>query len=303
MDPHGSTNQHPFDDFDHVRPLPQSDHADPPAVQAPVPVSTRPTIVTTTLSAKTSATQPMASSPRPLTSDSSNSINTINTTHSMSTTNTATAANRGDSDHSNNSSIHNSSSSNNSTITHAPPQSTPQSTHHSQQSSGRHSIFTNSSTTDPNPNSTHHSPHAPPIAPLQTSTSSLATTAAARFSQAFSPLLSSRRKSAAIDIPSTPDGHKSFSYSLSSSVHASPASLYAHTEGQHHSVSQEHLSSAGPAGGSGHHQQQASDHRASHFETNLSKIASFSSPRSTNRARKTHPAGIAHVPEESGYGS
>ncbi|CAO3569063.1 unnamed protein product [Mortierella alpina] len=306
MDPHGPTNQHPFDDFDHVRPLPQSEHADPPAVRAPVAVSTRPTIVTSTLSAKTSAVQLVASSPHPLTSDSSNSINTIHTTHSMSTANTATAANRGDSDHSNNGSIHNSSSSNNSTITHAPPQSTQQSTHHPQQSSGRHSIFTNShshSTSNPNPNSTHHSPHAPPIAPLQTSTVSLATTAAARFSQAFSPLLSSRRKSAAIDIPSTPDGHKSFSYSLSSSVHASPASLYAHTEGQHHSVSQEHLSSAGPAGGPGHHQHQASDHRASHFETNLSKIASFSSPRSTNRARKTHPAGITHVPEESGYGS
>ncbi|KAF9571934.1 Ral GTPase-activating protein subunit alpha-2 [Mortierella alpina] len=303
MDPHGPTNQHPFDDFDHVRPLPQSEHADPPGpVLAPVPAaSSRPTIVTT-LSAKTSAVQLRAASPHPLTSDSSNSISTINTTHSMSTAHTATAGHTAGSDHSNNGSLHNSSSSNSSSVNHAPPQST----HPSQQTSGRHSLFSNSHSTsnpNPNPNSTHHSPHAPPIPPLQTSTSSLATTAAARFSQAFSPLLSSRRKSAAIDIPSTPDGHKSFSYSLSSSVHASPASLYAHTEGQHHSASQEHLSGAGPAGGSGHHQHQASDHRASHFETNLSKIASFSSPRSTNRARKTHPAGITHVPEESSYGA
>ncbi|KAF9987563.1 Ral GTPase-activating protein subunit alpha-2 [Mortierella antarctica] len=311
MDPHGSTNQHPFDDFDHVRPLPPTEHADPPGpvpVAVPATASSRPTVVTT-LSAKTSAVQLMASSPHPLTSDSSTSIstiNTINTSHSMSTAHTATAAQTAGSDHSNTSSIHNSSSSNNSTVTHAPPQNTQNTQHsqHSQQSSGRHSIFSTShSNSNPNPNSTHHSPHAPPIAPLQTSTTSLATTAAARFSQAFSPLLSSRRKSAAIDIPSTPDGHKSFSYSLSSSVHASPASLYAHTEGQPHSASQEHLSGAGPAGGSGHHQHQASDHRASHFESNLSKIASFSSPRSTNRARKTHPAGITHVPEESGYGS
>ncbi|KAG0207363.1 Ral GTPase-activating protein subunit alpha-2 [Mortierella sp. GBA30] len=294
MDPHG---QHSFDDFDHVRPMSPSQY---PIDDHPGLPATRP-VIATTLSAKTSATQ--IASPHPLTSVSSTSINTVNT---MSTVNTTHAANTGSSDNSNNGSIHNSSSSNSNSIPSS--HSTLHSQQHSQhsQQTSRHSIFQSANNNSSNiqhsaMSTTTHSAQGPPIPPLQTATSSLATSAAARISQAFSPLLNSRRKSAAIDIPSTPDGHKSF-HSLSSSVQASPASLHhSHTEGQLHSVSsQEHLSNAVSSGG---HHQQPSDHRQSHFESNLSKIASFSSPRSTNRNRKTLPVGIMHVPDDTSYGS
>ncbi|KAG0300073.1 Ral GTPase-activating protein subunit alpha-1, partial [Linnemannia gamsii] len=124
---------------------------------------------------------------------------------------------------------------------------------------------------------------------------SLATTAAARFSQAFSPLLSSRRRSTAVDLPSTPDSYKTFPYSISGSSYVSPGSIHGANEGLY-SASQERLTSVGSSGGSG-------SHHASTFESNFSKIASFSSPRSTARSRKTLPAHINHVPEESGYGS
>ncbi|KAF9436275.1 Ral GTPase-activating protein subunit alpha-2 [Entomortierella beljakovae] len=142
--------------------------------------------------------------------------------------------------------------------------------------------------------STHvPSPLGPPLPPPQTSAaSSLATSAAARFSQAFSPLLSSRRRSAAIDIPSTPDGHKSFSYSL-----------YNHSEGIQYSASQEHLSSSTSTSGSQHQFNNTGNTHTTQFESNFNKITSFSSPRSSNRSRKTHPGGISNAGDESGYGS
>ncbi|KAF9110043.1 Ral GTPase-activating protein subunit alpha-2 [Mortierella sp. AM989] len=146
----------------------------------------------------------------------------------------------------------------------------------------------------------HHtpSPLGPPIPPISTTTS-LATSAAARFSQAFSPLLSARRKSTAIDIPSTPDGHKSFPFSN----HASPGSLYNYSDSAKYSSSQEHLSSTSiNTAGTGNQSQSGNPHIA-HFESNFSKITSFSSPRSSNRSRKTHPGGISNMPDEPGYGS
>ncbi|KAG0225719.1 Ral GTPase-activating protein subunit alpha-1 [Mortierella sp. GBA43] len=108
----------------------------------------------------------------------------------------------------------------------------------------------------------------PPVAPLQTAPTSLATSAAARFSQAFSPLLAARRKSAVIiDLPSTPDTNRTFIYPISV------------PEGQRTaSHSQEHLNTVGS---SVTYQQPT----GSYFESNF-KMASFSSPLSS-RSRKT----------------
>ncbi|ORZ10641.1 hypothetical protein BCR41DRAFT_324938 [Lobosporangium transversale] len=134
----------------------------------------------------------------------------------------------------------------------------------------------------------HHTSNHPPVTPLQTSSTGLN-----RWAQAFSPLLSSRRKSTVIDIPSTPDSHKSFTFGLSSSVHANSGSLYNY----HSSASQEHLASSNISGGGN------GNNSTSSFLPHENKI-NFNSGRS-NRSRKTHPGGmITHVSEESsGSGS
>jgi hypothetical protein len=129
-----------------------------------------------------------------------------------------------------------------------------------------------------------HTSAMPPVAPLQTAPSSLATTAAARFSQAFSPLLSARRKSAILEIPPTPDSHRAFVYP--SSVKEDVQNTASH--------SQEQLQSS--TGALGTNPQQGT---GSYFESNFSKIASFSSPLSSSRSRKLHP-GVGQPSEESG---
>ncbi|KAG0368288.1 Ral GTPase-activating protein subunit alpha-2 [Gamsiella multidivaricata] len=263
MDPHGPISQHPFDDIDPIRPLRRH--------PLDTIASKGPNLSTSSLTQETTH-------PPPPSSDSSSSASSTSysqshpqphTSHPIATVNTHSTP----------------------TIASSTSSASSRQPHHSHSHNQHHG--------------SHHqvySPFAPPVAPLQISASSLATSAAARFSQAFSPLLSARRKSTAIEIPSTPDKHKTFSYGLSSSVHTSPGSFQGLTEGRGlTSHSQEHLSFTGA-----HHLQHpssSSSNNSSHFESNLSKITSFSSPRSSNRSRKTHPGGIAHVPEESSYGS
>ncbi|KAF9098514.1 Ral GTPase-activating protein subunit alpha-2 [Mortierella sp. AD031] len=311
MDPDGLSSQHPFDDFDHVRPLRPSQDLD---LLSPVLDSTGPDSIVSNPSSRPQSQSQVVNSPTTYlpSSESFNTISTVLTTHSttsshsshtatnlssstistipatvshINTTNTTTTANHSNGSHSSHYNTY-SNYSNNS-------QSNPNYSHLNTHS--------HSTLTYPNHNNAHptHYPLGPPMppthAPSFSSSSSLATTAAARFSQAFSPLLSSRRKSTAVDLPSTPDGHKTFPYSITGSTYASPGSPYAPAEGQH-SASQERLSYAGYSGGSGSYHQ-------SSFESNFSKIASFSSPRSSARTRKTLPAHISHVPEESGYGS
>ncbi|KAF9931791.1 Ral GTPase-activating protein subunit alpha-1 [Linnemannia zychae] len=308
MDSDGLSSQHPFDDFDHVRPLRPSQELD---LMSPVLDSTdpdnNPFSQPQSQSQSQSESEPqvvLVASPTGYlpSSESFNTISTILTTHSTSSSALTTQA-----------AINPSSSTISIPSLTDHPNITTAATTSTSRSNGHTSYTSSVSNGHPNPNSSHsnthgsstltyfnhnnHSPLGPPLAPthvpLTSSTPSLATTAAARFSQAFSPLLSSRRKSAAIDLPSTPDGYKTtFPYSISGSSYASPGSLHASGEGQY-SASQERLTLVGSSG----------SHHTSTFESNFSKITSFSSPRSSARTRKTLPAHISHVPEESGYGS
>ncbi|KAF9381562.1 Ral GTPase-activating protein subunit alpha-1 [Podila verticillata] len=118
------------------------------------------------------------------------------------------------------------------------------------------------------------------------SSSSLATSAAARISQAFSPLLASRRKSAIIEMPSTPESAK---FPYSSMHHSSPGSL--HSSNDAGDASGGLTSTQGQPGQGGHH-----------FPTNFGKISSFSSPRST-RTRRTLPAGINYLSDDASHPS
>ncbi|KAF9193953.1 Ral GTPase-activating protein subunit alpha-2 [Haplosporangium sp. Z 767] len=304
MDTHGPNEpQHPFDDFDHVRPMQSSPESmsesplgpDPGQGQGHRQASTppRPVIVTALVTNSNSinpaSSIPLPASPHPLSGESS--IRSTNTVHALKTSN---------------SSIHSGSNTtffNNRNSNGSGSSGNTQNQNHSHHSLHHHTNHHNHNQ-NRNPNLNTHPTNSslgPPMPQVQTSTTSLATSAAARLSLAFSPLLSSRRKSQAIDMPSTPDSHKSFLYSLSSSAHASPGSIHTSNDGHHHhnrhSASQEHLANAGSSG------PQSSSYHPSNFESNLSKIASFSSPRSSARTRKTLPSGIAHVPEESGYGS
>ncbi|KAG0270722.1 hypothetical protein BGZ95_001603, partial [Linnemannia exigua] len=269
MDPDGMSSQHPFDDFDHVRPLRPSQDLD---LISPVLDSTGPNALVADPFARPQSTSQSSQShvvapPAAIlpSSESFNTISTVLTTHSTASSvhTTNTTAN------------HNSSTVSIPTLTSHSNIMAPATTTNSH-SSG-HTVYNNTSSNNKNNNS---------FTPASSSSSNLATTVS-RFSQAFSPLLSARRKSAAIDLPSTPDGHKTtFPYSISGSSYASPGSLHGLSEGPH-SASQERLAATG----------------SSVFESNFNKIASFSSPRSSTRTKKTLPAHISHVPEESGYGS
>ncbi|KAG0348001.1 Ral GTPase-activating protein subunit alpha-2 [Podila humilis] len=150
--------------------------------------------------------------------------------------------------------------------------------------------FAQSSNSAHSSHSTHstHSTQLGTFAPSYSN--SIATSAAARFSQAFSPLLSSRRKSAVVDMPSTPESAK-FPYSSQSVHHSSPGSLHSS-----HETTSDHV----PAGSSSHTtaQQQATSQAGHHFAANFGKISSFSSPRST-RTRRTLPAGINYLSDDA----
>lgn len=120
------------------------------------------------------------------------------------------------------------------------------------------------------------------------STTSLATSAAARFSQAFSPLLSNRRKSAIIEMPSTPESAK---FPYSSMHHSSPGSLHSSND-----------AGDAPGGATSTLGGQQSGQGSHHFSTNFGKISSFSSPRST-RTRRTLPAGINYLSDDASHPS
>ncbi|KAF9575012.1 hypothetical protein BGW38_008263, partial [Lunasporangiospora selenospora] len=87
---------------------------------------------------------------------------------------------------------------------------------------------------------------------------------------------------------------------MSSSIHASPGSYHNIGDGPH-SSSQEHLATTVAPSSSTTSLGYSSSVLQSHFEANFSKIASFSSPRSSARSRRSTPAGINHVSEESNY--
>ncbi|KAI1298893.1 Ral GTPase-activating protein subunit alpha-2 [Mortierella claussenii] len=306
---HGSNSSadispHPFHGFDHVR---EGGTSPPQQASSPMMHTTEPSSSSNTISSSSTNT---STTPTSLTTNTNANVNAnANASASASASSPATPT------------AHSSLSTRTSASTSVAPSTSvssqgmaPSGRHHHTLPGSHHSSHVSLHAHHGSHNT--QSPLSPPMPPLQTSTTSLASSAAARFSQAFSPLLSARRKSAAIDIPSTPDSHRSFSFALSSSVHASPGSgsLYASSEGKHHpSTSQEHLSSqaegfyhqasSSTGSSSAGNNFSSSGYHPTHFESNFSKITSFSSPRSSNRSRKTHPGGIAHVPEESGYGS
>lgn len=129
--------------------------------------------------------------------------------------------------------------------------------------------------------------HLGTSAPSHSSTS-LATSAAARFSQAFSPLLSNRRKSAIVEMPSTPESAK---FPYSSMHHSSPGSLHSSND-----------TGDAPGGATSTLGGQQSGQGSHHFSTNFGKISSFSSPRST-RTRRTLPAGINYLSDDASHPS
>lgn len=138
----------------------------------------------------------------------------------------------------------------------------------------------------PQPFESHNLQGHPGTSAPSHSSSSLATSAAARFSQAFSPLLSNRRKSAIIEMPSTPESAK---FPYSSMHHSSPGSLHSSND-------------AGDASGGVTSTQGQPGQGNHHFSTNFGKISSFSSPRST-RTRRTLPAGINYLSDDASHPS